>query len=374
MTRRTETINLVRAAPGNERRLVVHRWGRPGTGPKAYLQASLHADELPGQLVLHHLIPMLDEAEATGEIVIVPYANPIGYGQMAYGHHHGRHDFETLGNFNRNYPVLTDKVAARLEGRLGDDAGENVRLIRAALLAEIDALAPRTEIDHLRATLYRLSADADIVLDLHCDDRALLYLHTGTDLWPAAADLSAQLGCHAALLADVSGGEPFDETLGGIFWRLRARFPGKPIPSACLSSTLELRGQGDVDDVIAARDAANIFRFLQRRRVVAGDPGPLPVPFCDGTPFEAVDMAESPVAGVIVWKRRIGERVAKGDVIAEILDPAADPSAGRTPVRAGTDGLLFAQVIQPLARPGHKIAKIAGTEKLAHRVGNLLQD
>jgi predicted deacylase len=279
-----------------------------------------------------------------------------------------------MGNFNRQYPVLTDKVAERLKDRLGDDPAENVRLIRAALLAEIDALQPRTEVDHLRTTLYRLSADADIVLDLHCDDRALLYLYVGAHLWPEAADLPAQLGCHATLLADDSGGEPFDETLGGIFWRLRPHFPGKPIPSACLCSTLELRGQGDVDDVIAARDAANIFRFLQRRGVVAGDPGPLPVPLCDGTPLEAVDIVESPVAGAIVWKRRIGERVAKGDVIAEIVDPSADPATARTPVLAGTDGLLFTQVIHPLARPGHKIAKIAGAEKLAHRTGYLLTD
>jgi predicted deacylase len=382
MTRQTETLPLPSPAPGTTRSLLVHRWGTSvaagGTGPKAYLQASLHADELPGQLVLHHLIPLLDAAEAagaiTGEIVVVPFANPIGYAQMGMARHLGRHDAETLGNFNRHYPALVERVAARLASTLDQDGAANVRRIRAALLAEIAALEPRAEVDHLRRQLYALAADADIVLDLHCDDRGLMYLYVGAHVWPDAADLSAQLGCHAAILADDSGGEPFDETLGGIFWRLRQYFPALPIPSACLSATLELRGQGDVDDVLAAGDARNLFAFLQRRGLIAGDPGPLPMALCPGTPIEAVDVVESPGAGVIVWQRRLGERVRRGDVVAEIMDPTAAPGTPRAQAIAGTDGLLFTTVLHPLARPGLKIAKIVGTEILAHRTGYLLED
>ena len=49
---------------------------------RAYIQASLHADELPGMILAHHLIKMLDSADKLGliskEIIIVPFANPIG--------------------------------------------------------------------------------------------------------------------------------------------------------------------------------------------------------------------------------------------------------------------------------------------------------
>ena len=377
MIRRTETIHLPRVAPGTARGFPVHRWGQAG-GPKAVLQASLHADELPGQLVLHHLMPKLDAAAEAGairgEIVVVPFANPAGLAQSAWGRHHGRHDFETIANFNRHYPDLTDAVAARIAGRLGDDAAANVALIREGLRAEIAELRPRTEADALRVALMGIAADADVLLDLHCDETGLLYLYTGAHLWPAAADLVADLGCHAALLSDDSGGNPFDETLGGIYWRLRDRFPGKPIPSACLAATIELRGQADVDDALARRDADALFRFLVRRGFVAGDPGPLPPPFCEGTPFEAVDVLESPSAGLIVWRRRLGERVAKGEVVADILDLSEGPNGTLAPVAARTDGILFTRVLHPLARPGTKIAKIAGREKLPWRTGYLLED
>ncbi len=85
MTRQTEIINLISANPGSTRHLRVHRYGNPGSGPKAYLHSSLHADEWPGLLVLHHLTGMLDAADAegriSGEIVLLPYANPLGLGQ-----------------------------------------------------------------------------------------------------------------------------------------------------------------------------------------------------------------------------------------------------------------------------------------------------
>ena len=44
-----------RGAGHPARASTVLRFGTPGARPKAYLQAGLHADELPGMLVLHKL-------------------------------------------------------------------------------------------------------------------------------------------------------------------------------------------------------------------------------------------------------------------------------------------------------------------------------
>lgn len=53
---------------------------------RVYIQATLHADEIPGLLVAHHLIKLLDAAERNNEIqqkiTIVPFANPIGLSQQ----------------------------------------------------------------------------------------------------------------------------------------------------------------------------------------------------------------------------------------------------------------------------------------------------
>ncbi|WP_352707301.1 succinylglutamate desuccinylase/aspartoacylase family protein [Mesorhizobium sp. M0195] len=68
----------------------------------------LHADELPGMVILSHLVRLLQERESepNGEIIIVPCANPIGLSQRVQGYHAGRSDLGLGGNFNRNFPNL----------------------------------------------------------------------------------------------------------------------------------------------------------------------------------------------------------------------------------------------------------------------------
>ena len=66
--------------PGTTRSVPYHRFGKAGARPKVYMQAAIHANELPGAMALHHLMPMLVEADRKGlikgEIVIVPTVNP----------------------------------------------------------------------------------------------------------------------------------------------------------------------------------------------------------------------------------------------------------------------------------------------------------
>ena len=66
MTRRSKTLSRIPLSHGDvgtQRSLVVHRYGRDGARPKAYLQAALHADEIPAMMVPHHLIRLLDAAD-----------------------------------------------------------------------------------------------------------------------------------------------------------------------------------------------------------------------------------------------------------------------------------------------------------------------
>ncbi|MFO1142207.1 MAG: succinylglutamate desuccinylase/aspartoacylase family protein [Amaricoccus sp.] len=371
---RRETIALPQIASGTRREVTVLRFGAAGARPKAYLQAGLHADELPGMLVLARLARLLSEAEGRGEIrgevVLVPVANPIGLAQQVQGHLRGRYEANSSGNFNRGYADLAPPVAGAVAGRLGGDAAANVAAIRAAMgevLAEAEA---RDEIGCLRLALLRLACDADFVLDLHADNEAVLHLYTGTTLWPGAADLAAELGARAVLLAEVSGGNPFDEACSGPWWALARQFPAAAIPPACLAVTVELRSNNDVDAGLAAADAGALLRFLMRRGVVAGDPGPLPAPACDATRLDAMQQVRAFSAGIVVYRAGLGDVVAAGDTVAEIVDPLG----GTVPVLARTSGVLFARHDQPLAWPGKVIGKIAGHEPLPERRGALLTD
>ncbi len=317
MSHGIEETPLMAVAPGNARRHMLHRFGEPGARPKAYLQAALHADEIPGLLVLHHLLRLLIEADRAGairgEIVIAPYANPIGLSQRFASTLLGRHEFDGHRNFNRGFPNLDAFVIARIEGKLGDDAEANVAAVRAAMRALLDEMTAETEIQAQRLFLMRNAVDADIVLDLHCDLEAVLHLFLGDHLWPDAADLSAQLGSEATILAVDSGGDPFDEACSRPWWALAEHFGDRfPIPAACLSATVELRGTADVADRFAEPDARNIFRFLRRRGLIAGDPGPLPAAKCAATPLTGVDHVATPRAGVGAYRKEPGERKSGG--------------------------------------------------------------
>ena len=202
---------------------------RPAPGPKATLQAALHADEIPGLLVAHHLRARLAALEAegriVGEIVLVPVANPIGLAQRVLQAVEGRFDLASGENFNRHYADLFDTVASAGRRPAGRSMPTlNVALIRDALREAAAALPARSALESLRRTLLGLSIDADIVLDLHCDSQAVMHLYTETSVWPQVEPLARFLGCEAALLAEVSGDHPFDEACSTIWPRLAARF------------------------------------------------------------------------------------------------------------------------------------------------------
>jgi predicted deacylase len=377
----TIRIELPSPAPGTRRTLLVHRYGLPGARPKAYFQAAVHADEIPGLLVAQHLLRGLEQAQAEGrilgEVVVAPVANPIGLCQHLNGRLLGRFDFEGAGNFNRGFTDLTAPALERLRGRLSGDPTANVALIRETLRAVLAEQRATRETEALKRALLGLAIDADLVFDLHCDGEALLHLYASGRQRDRAVELGAELGAAAILLEDEPGGNPFDEACAGPWWKLREHLAEEgAVPLACFATTVELRGQADVSDDYAAADAAALLRFLQRRGAIAGEPEPLPEPRCEPTPLAGVDVLTAPGAGVLVYRKRVGDFVAAGEVVAELVDPLGEPpGAARTPISSATAGLLFARMTERLARPGQKFCKVAGREPLSYRqAGKLLED
>ena len=370
-------IRLPSMTPGTARSIAWLRFGRAGARPKVYFQAAIHANELPGAMALHHLMPLLAEADRArhikGEVIVVPTVNPIGQSQLVGNHHLGRYDLLSRDNFNRNWLDLSGPVADRVGRQLGRDAAANVELIRNAALAALKAMKPVNELQTMRVEMLKLSIDADIVLDLHCDMDAALHLFTAApDLNGAAQQLAAELGVQATLY-----NEPFAEALtfsgvNGALWpRLAARFPNAAIPQGCFSSTVELRSQHQVSHELGASDASNLYRYLVRRGVVAGRAGPLPRLKSAPTPISGMDVGYCPVPGFIVYRLAAGAKIKRGDVVCEIIDPA-DPRGpkARTPMLSRTDGMLFSRKRDGgLAWPGMVAYRIAGANPLAHRKG-----
>lgn len=369
MPHEVETIPLQAPSPGTSRSLTVHRFGRRGVGPKLYLHAALHADELPGTLLLNHLIGWLKAADERGEVKadiwVVPCANPVGLSNRIQGYHLGRYDLDGDGNFNRWYPRFAATVADRVGNRLGDDMEANRRAIRAALRDAIADWKAEGEANGLRKALMALSADSDFIFDLHCHGAAVQYAYFPEAQWEAYGDLTAELGCRVILFFPTDEGTTFDAAPTVIWHELAARFPDRPIPPPPFTTTLELRGQQDVSDTIAEQDARGLWRFLQRHGMVAGDPGPPPAPMGTPTPLAGSDHLVAPRAGVLSYRVAIGATVRAGEVIADIVDPAeVDFRKARTPVATRTEGILYGRNLSLLVRPGQSFAVVAGAEPL----------
>jgi predicted deacylase len=366
------SIPLTSPSAGTTRVLSFLRFGKEGAGPKAYIQASLHADELPGMLVAHHLRNQLAELEQQGqllgEVILVPAANPIGLAQTLLGTSLGRFDLRTGHNFNRLFHNLSDDVLARVRSQLGPDAHTNQNLIRAAIR---DCLMEQITIDELsvqRLELMRLAADADVVLDLHCDCEAVLHIYTGTPLWERVAPLAGLLDAQVALLETNSGDDPFDEACARIWWDIAAQVGNEfPIPLACLAVTVELRGLSDVKHVDAERDAVALIDFLRLQGIVAGPLSQAVPQACEPTPLAGCIPLIAPTAGLVVYLRDLGEVVKAGDPLIDLIDPVS----GRVQqLLAPVDGVYFARENRRYVASGTRLSKVAGRKSVRH--GSLL--
>jgi predicted deacylase len=365
---------LVGASLGTGRMLTSYRFGPPDTDArrKVYIQASLHADELPGVVAAWYLKQRFAALEAAGrlaaQVVLVPLANPAGLNQHWFGTHMGRFEMRSGQDFNRRFPALGPELAMKLRTRLTGDAAHNGRLIRAALRAALGARKPATELDSQRLELMRLACDADLVIDLHCDWEAVAHLYTTPAAWPAIEPLARYLGSEAQLLADVSGGEPFDEACASAWRYLRGAFEDRyPVPAGATPVTLELRGVRDVSHETAERDAQAIVAFLTHSGMIEGD-APEPPPLLHRpTPLAGCDYVCAPASGVIPHRRGIGDAVRAGETIAEVLDPLEDRLV---PLVARIDGILYARHWTRFATAGMLVARIAGEG--AVRTGELL--
>jgi len=375
-----KTVPLRGDTPGTVTEFTYYVVGPADAPEKVHLQAALHADEHPGTMVLHHLLPMLRQADDQGllraRFTVMPAVNPLGLGQQSLRHHIGRYDTNTGVNFNRRWPDLFSLIRTQLSGRMGDDEVFNVNLIRAAVARWIDAQQPRTVAEQLRLLVLREAHDAEFVLDLHCDDDSLIHIFTSPELMPELQDLADWMGAAATLTAADSGGGSFDEVLPQLYRKVAQANPGKPVPMASATATLEYRGQADVFDTTGADDARRLWGFLCGRNLIDTDAGAPPSAAAEATPLEATEFVRTDRPGLVAYRVELGERVAKGQPVADLI--AMDgPEAfmARTPILAGTDGLVLSRRLLKYAPRGTSIMKIVGTSVLPSRKGAyLLED
>lgn len=373
---------LLSPSLGSHKSLSSFHFGQPASasksGLKIYIQASLHAEELPGMLAAYHLRPLLEAAEAAGqfagEVVLVPVSNPIGLAQRLDHKPMGRFELDTSENFNRHYPDFAKEVLPVIQGQLGTDAATNVRVVRAAMADHLASWKPSTELQSMRKTLLTLAHDADIVLDLHCDCEGVLHFYCEESCWPQLAPIAHFMGSRTILLAKDSGGGPIDECLSGTWWRLAEALKklglDHPLPQGCCTTTIELRGELDVTHAYGTQDAKALFSYLEHLGVLdTGNTPAVPAALCQPTPLAGSETLRAVGAGVVVFAAEPGQTLKKGDLVAEVINPV-EGLAER--VLAGVDGVFYARIRDRYVTAGCELGKIAGT--VPFRTGPLLGD
>jgi predicted deacylase len=123
----------------------------------------------------------------------------------------------------------------------------------------------------------------------------------------------------------------------------------------------------DVRYDLAEQDAQAMLQYLAREGLIDIPLLALPAPLCAPTPLTGVEPLHAPQSGVLVFLKALGEQVAAGEAVADIVNPVTGVTAT---VRASRGGLLFASTAHRHLLRGMHICKIAGDAPF--RSGSLL--
>lgn len=371
----TLTLPLPCAIIGTESTVTAFVYGNPHATRKIYIQASLHANELPGALAAWQLCQQLQTLEAQNalhaQIVVVPLCNPIGLRQNVLYDHKGRFDLATGQNFNRlqNLQFYKRTVAylhKHSAQKLGQDAAHNTQIIRAAMHAVLAEYTPSTSVQALHKVLLGLAYDADVVLDLHCDRHAVMHMYTLPQLWKSLKPLACWLRSECQLISESSNAQSFDEVLSTPWLQLQAEFPQANIALACTSATIELRGRGDLSHQYAQHDADAIVQYLNHLgdvQLPAEHIQPMPSLIRQPHPLSGLIYIPASITGIVVYHVQAGDWVQAGDALADIIDPITQQFET---VNSPIDGVVFATNNQHFVHPENNLLSLSGAENIGH--------
>jgi predicted deacylase len=93
----------------------------------------------------------------------------------------------------------------------------------------------------------------------------------------------------------------------------------------------------------------------------------LPPALRPATPLAGSETLRASAPGVVVFAAEVGQHLAVGDLVAEVIDPIAGQSRR---VNAGVAGVLYARIRERYVLAGGELGKIAGAT--AFKTGELL--
>ena len=218
----------------------------------------------------------------------------------------------------------------------------------------------------LHLNLLRLSHDADIVLDLHCDNDSVVHMYTLPSTWEFFEPLARHLGSQCQMVSEDSSASSFDEILSTIWLDLQRAYPNEKIEQGLYSSTVELRGEYDLSHAYAQADADGILQFLHGHGYLTLDANQVkeaPALINAPHPLEGLCYVQAPMSGIVVYHVKPGEWVDVGQHIADVVDPI---NLRCEQIYAPHRGFVFATSGTRLAIGERKLMSISCPEDIGH--------
>jgi len=268
-------------------------------GPTLFVSAAIHGDELNGIEIVHRVIRRLSRMSLRGTLIAVPMVNVYGVID------HSRY-LPDRRDLNRSFP---GSPRGSLAGRLA----------------------------HL--FLEEVVSKCQYGIDLHTGalHRSNLPQIRGDLDQPETAELAHRFGVPVLLNSTLRDGS-LREAAHNIGVKVLLYEAGEALRYDELCIRVGVRG------------VLNVMRHLGMLRASRARP--------PGAPFVATSSSwvRAPDSGIVSHVRQLGERVEKGDLLAEICGPYGDIKAE---VRTHTSGIIIGKQNIPLVQEGEAIYHIA---------------
>lgn len=309
--RRTLDLRVARLYTHSEITMPVHVVHGARPGPRLFVSAAIHGDEINGVEIIRRLLQLPLLKRMRGVLLAVPVVNVHGF------IHHSRY-LPDRRDLNRSFPgsadgSLTARLAHLFMTEIMQNATHGIDLHTGAL--------HRSNLPQIRADL---------------DD-------------PETARLARSFRVPVLLNSSIRAGS----------LREMALRHGMPVLLYEAGEALRFDEAGIVTGVRGIVDVMRTLGMLPPRRRS---------PAANALVARASVWLRSPDSGIFRTTRELGHRVRKGDVLGVVADPFGEREAD---VVAPVDGLIVSRMNLPLVNAGDALFHVARVEREAKAAGEV---
>lgn len=311
-------------ASGRNMHVPLYRLIGNQSGPKVYIQSSIHGAEVQGNVVIYHLLKQLTQLPLCGEVILVPNCNPVGTNIKAGEYTLGRFDPVNGTNWNRGYFYDAALVEAFADSVSHLDSPAQLKAnfraqIKAQIQHKLDQAWGLGLAQQLNLKLQQLAFDADIVLDLHNGPVSTRHIYVPEYARASATQFNIP---HVILIPNQFAGA-LDEATFCPWWHLSELLTNKfqqPVNFDIEAFTLEMGSQEVISFSDGKYDALSILAYLNYKGcLLQRDIRP------DNMTRHGVYLKDYKVlytqqGGIVEYLAKPGEKINTGELMAKVLN------------------------------------------------------